>query len=330
MNDSPDLTPADGPASEVDELLRRMLDGEATPQEEAALSADPVLVEQLAAQRRVRAALAAPVVPLPRQTVDDMVARALMAADDADDAEGAIDPGRVGDHEGGAGRPQDGHPADGHPRGNPSDGAVVPLAGRSGRRASATRSSSRWSTWLAVASVAAVLGLAAVGLSQISSGRSDDAAAPGGASSSAGPTVADATPDRLGAGGDGGVVQREEAARAAPPPRVADLGPAASADELAARARDETEEEVRDDEAASESGASPVTRAEDAQSTAPQGAAGCLTTIRPGAPVELVAIGTVDGSTLDVVVLGPGPEDPGRGSVLVLSPGCVVHADLAR
>lgn len=70
------------------ELLSRVLDDEASPDERAQVAADPELAAQLERLRRTQQRLARPPVPLDAPTVDALVAQAI-AAGEADDAAAA-------------------------------------------------------------------------------------------------------------------------------------------------------------------------------------------------------------------------------------------------
>jgi hypothetical protein len=67
---------------DTDELLSRVLDDEATPEERAQVQADPALQTRLQQLQAARGVLAGPVAPLLPDVVDQLVARALDPAPD--------------------------------------------------------------------------------------------------------------------------------------------------------------------------------------------------------------------------------------------------------
>jgi hypothetical protein len=271
--------------------VQRALDGEATPVELEALHADPRLSGALDGHRRVVEQLTAPVTPLSDTAVDAMVARAL--------TQGGLDSTQAG-------------------RTAPVD-QPASLADR--RRRSQPI---RWGGWAAAAAaVVLLLGLGTVLARAMSSSSSSDMASSGSAASTAAEdraTLESARPESGGENASSAADRSPTSTTTAVPsaPQLAtlrpqDAGVASTIDELVDRAL----------ATQAFTGANPtVETSQDAERlAASDDLAACLEARAIDGTIERWVRGSVDGQTIDVLVLSRplGPQ------VYAIGPVCTIE-----
>jgi hypothetical protein len=299
-----DLTPHPPDGHEPDaELLRRALEGEATPVELAAIGDDSRLAAELARQRRVVADLGRPVAPLSDSTVESMIARAL--------------------DEGAAGTATD---AQEHPRPTP-DPSVTTITDRRDRRPDRNR---RWAGWAAAAAaVVLLLGLGTVLVRGVSSSSSDTASSSADGGSAAPTSLAEsatrsggenATPES--AGGDSSARSTAGANDQAVVPPT----PVPFAAQLAVLTVDEVGAAPSIDALVEQVLAAPPTitgsGGSGEEGAAPDDLVACLDSRAFVGTVVRWARGTADGRLIDVIVL----SRPGLGDeVLAIGPECTIE-----